>query len=132
MSHSVTLTNKAQALDALDKCRAWILRRVEMGRHVVLSLQEEQRTLPQNRHIHPLVEEIAKDIGRATDRESLDDLRWLLVEKWRHETGKPGRWIRSLDGLRMVDVSNRTSAMDKVSASEFLEWLIAEAADLDA
>ena len=91
----------------------------------MLSLMKEQRTSPQNRHIHPLVAEIATKAGRPTDKDSLDVLRWLLVEAWRHETGKPERWERSLDGKRVVNVSNRTSKMDRADGSEFLDWLIA-------
>lgn len=125
MTHTATLHNWQQASDVLAKAAAWIKRRTEAGKPVKITLEEERRTKAQNDHIHPVVRRIAVAAGRPTSDEALDELRWLLVEQWRHETSRGGRWVKSLDGLRMIDVSNRTSKLDKPDGSEFLDWLIA-------
>mgnify|MGYP003438957075 FL=1 len=82
-----------------------------------------KRTPAQNDHIHPLIREIANDAGRPTDEESLRVLRYLLLEAWRNETRRPPMFERSLDGMRLVDVSRGTSELDRPDCSEFLEWL---------
>lgn len=84
-----------------------------------------KRTPPQNDHIHPLVRAIAKVAGRTDE----DQLRALLVEQWRADTGRPQVHVSSLDGLRLVDVSNSTKALPKESAREFIDWLYAFAAE---
>lgn len=32
---------------------------------------------------------------------------------------------RTSDGLRMIDISNRTSSLEKIECAEFLDWLLA-------
>ena len=86
-------------------------------------VEPPKRTPAQNDHIHPLVREIANDAGRPTDEESLRVLRYLLLEAWRNETRRPPMFERSLDGMRLVDVSRGTSELDRPDCSEFLEWL---------
>ena len=125
MTHSATLTSWNDAHPWMVRAAAWVKAHTQAGRPVVVTVARPPRTSPQNRHIHPVVERIAIKAGRPADKASLDELRWLLVEAWRHETRRPARYVPSLDGLRMVDVSNRTSALDKADASEFLDWLLA-------
>ncbi len=125
MSHTATLHTWPQASEVLARAAAWIKSRTEAGKPVKITLEVERRTSPQNRLIHATVARIAETVGRPTDSQSLDELRWLLVEQWRSETKRPGKWVKSLDGLRMVDVSNRTSKLDKADGSEFLDWLLA-------
>lgn len=125
MSHQIVIHTWPQASSVLAKASEWIKRRADAGKPVKLTLEEELRTDAQNRHIHPVVLRIAEAAGRPTDKQSLDELRWLLVEQWRHDNRRPGKWAKSLDGLRIVDVSNKTSRMDKADGSDFLEWLLA-------
>lgn len=87
----------------------------------VVTVKPAKRTLAQNDHIHPLVRAIAKQAGRKDE----DQVRLLLVEQWRVETGRPPKFTRSLDGARMVDVSNSTKELDKPDAAEFIDWLYA-------
>ena len=117
--YSITLNSWPEAHQTLTKAAAWIKSRTMAGRPVVLSVGEQKRTLAQNELIQPLVREICALLGR-TDH---DTVRALLCEQWRHETRRPQQFQPSLDGLRMVDVSNRTSRLDKSDASEFLDWL---------
>jgi hypothetical protein len=84
-----------------------------------------KRSLAQNDLIQPIIREIANSAGRPTDRESLRTLRYLLLEAWRNETHRQPIFVRSLDGMRMVNVESGTSELDKVECSEFIEWLYA-------
>lgn len=101
---------------------------VRMGKRLELEIREEKRTLPQNDHIQRLT----RSIGKALGRDDHDLLRCLLVEQWRHETKRPAQYEWSWDGLRMVDVSNRSSALEKPVGSEFIDWLQATEAGLEA
>lgn len=132
MSHTATLHNWQQAADILAKASAWIRRRVEDGQPVRLTLEEQRRTIPQNRHIHPVVTRIAKALKRPTDTESLRRLRYLLLEQWRHETNRAPVFERSFDGMRWVSVDSGTSDLDKPDCTEFIDWLIAQEATLYA
>ena len=130
--HTVTIATTSQAAEIIEKAAAWIRRRVESGQRVRLPLADEKRTLAQNAHIHPVVRQIAKQIGRPTDEESLCKLRYLLLEQWRHETGRNPMFERSMDGLRWVNIAKGTSDLDRADCAEFLAWLIAESVKLDA
>lgn len=121
MTHTVTLTDWPTAQSTLRKLADWIKARTLAGRAVVLSVADERRSKPQNDHIHPVVRRICAAIGRT----DVDYVRALLVEQWRHETRRPRQYQVSLDGLRMVDMSFSTAAMDKSDCSDFLDWLIA-------
>jgi hypothetical protein len=87
----------------------------------VVSVKPAKRTPAQNDHVHPLVRAIARQAGRKDE----DQVRLLLVEQWGVETGRPQKFVRSLDGARMVDVSNSTKELDKPEAAEFIDWLYA-------
>ena len=88
-----------------------------------VKVEPPKRSLEMNSAIHPLIREIANDAGRPTDEESLRVLRYLLLEAWRNETRRPPMFERSLDGMRLVDVSRGTSELDKPDCSEFIDWL---------
>ena len=75
---------------------------------------------------------LAKALGRPTDVESLRQLRYLLLEQWRHETGRPPMFQRSYDGMRWVCVDKGTSDLDKPDCSEFIEFLLAQEAEVTA
>lgn len=130
--HTVTISTSSQATEILGKAAAWIRRRVESGKRVRLTLADEKRTLPQNAHLHPTIRKLARQLDRPTDDESLCKLRYLLLEQWRHETGRNPLFERSMDGLRWVNVQLGTSDLDRGDCSEFLDWLIAESVKLDA
>lgn len=122
MTHAITLRNTQQARETLASAWEWIKRRTSEGKPVRLTLAEEPRSLPQNDRMQAVVRELGRSLGYSDH----DRLRALLVEQWRHETERKPIHVSSLDGQRLVDVSLRTSAMDKAEASEFLEWLEAQ------
>ena len=117
--HTVVLSDWPTAHQTLRRLADWVKARTLSGRPVTLTVADERRTLAQNDLIQPVVREICQIIGR-TDH---DTVRALMMEQWRYETKRPQVCERSLDGLRMVDVSNRTSRLDKADASEFIDWL---------
>lgn len=121
--HSITLTTSEQTRAIFARSLDWALSVVGRGKRVRLQLGEERRTKPQNDLIHPTVRLIAKEAGRPTDEDSLSELRRLLLEQWRFETGRKPAFQRSMDGLRWVEVSGGTSDLDKPDCSEFIDWL---------
>ena len=100
------------------------------GNRLRIEIKPEARSLDQNALIHPVVEEIAEALNRPTDKEALRQLRYLLLEQWMHETGRPPMFQRSYDGLRWVAVNKGTSDLDKPDCSEFIEFLLATKADV--
>jgi hypothetical protein len=108
----------------------WIEREAPEGWRV--ECKPPKRTLDQNSLIHPTIATIAKALGRATDTESLRQLRYLLLEQWRFETQRRPVYERSYDGMRWVCVDKGTSDLDKPDCSEFIEWLLAQEAEVTA
>lgn len=95
-------------------------------------IKRPKRTLDQNSLIHPVISNLAKALDRPTDIESLRQLRYLLLEQWRHETDRKPMFQRSYDGQRWVSVDKGTSDLDKPDCSEFIEWLLAQEAEVTA
>lgn len=119
LAHSEARQRAAQAVQAAP------------AGHVV-TVKPPSRTLDQNSIIHPVVENIARLLNRPTDKESLRQLRYLLLEQWQHETNRPPMFQRSYDGQRWVSVNKGTSDLDKPDCSEFIEWMLATEAELTA
>ena len=120
-------------LDAHPEARQRAVQAVQAAPagHVV-TIKPPGRTLDQNSIIHPVVEKIARLLNRPTDKESLRQLRYLLLEQWQHETNRPPMFQRSYDGQRWVSVNKGTSDLDKPDCSEFIEWMLATEAELTA
>ena len=97
-----------------------------------VTVEPPKRSLDQNSLIHPTVATIAKALGRPTDVESLRQLRYLLLEQWRFETNRRPIYERSFDGARWVCVDKGTSDLDKPDCSEFIEFLLAQEAEVTA
>ena len=114
--------------DRRQRCADWVLREAPDGWHVIG--KAPGRTLEQNSLIHPVVEKIANLLKRPTDKESLRQLRYLLLEQWQHETNRPPMFERSYDGARWVSVNKGTSDLDKPDCSEFIEWMLATESEL--
>lgn len=119
MTISTVLYSAAQGHETIAKLWAWAKPKLMQGQRLELSVAEEKRTLSQNDKLQKVV----RDIGTAANYPDHDRLRMLLCEQWRHETRRPAQYAPSLDGLRMVDVSNRTSKKDKADICEFIDWL---------
>lgn len=132
MSHAATFASWPEAHAWLQRLAAWTKGNTLQGKPVTIVAKEAKRTLPQNRHIHPVVGKIAVAVGRKTDEESLRVLRRLLVEQWEKETDRQPMVVRSFDGLRWVDVSRGTSDLDKTECVEFIDWMLALEASLCA
>lgn len=128
MKLTIHLWSAQQAVTALRSLYEQIKPHLIAGKRLRVLVEEERRSLRQNDYIHPTVRAIAKAAGRPTDDESLRVLRYLLLEQWRAETKRPPQFERSLDGMRLVDVSKGTSDLDKPDCSEFIQWMEAFAA----
>lgn len=125
---SATLYNPQQAHSVFAALWQQAKASLLAGHRLHIELREAKRSLPQNALIHPTIKRIAKAAGRALDEESLRVLRYLMLEQWRADTGRAPDFERSLDGMRMVNVSRGTSDLDKPDCSEFIDWLHAWAA----
>lgn len=125
MSHSTILYSPKQGHDVITSLWAWLKPRLIDGKRVTLTVAEDQRSVPQNALIHPVIRRIAKVAGKPTDEASLQTLRYLLLEQWRHETERRPMFERSIDGQRWVNVDGGTSDLDKPDCTEFIEWLLA-------
>lgn len=127
MSTAVTLFDVRGGYEAISALWQQAIKpRLAQGHKLTVSVTEPKRTLPQNEAIQGLV----RSIGKKIAREDHDVLRCLLMEQFNHETSRPPQHVSSWDGKRLVDVSNRSSALEKPEGSDFIEWLKATEAGL--
>ena len=123
----------------MEKISNMILGGLQAG-PVVVVLTRENRTLPQNDHIHPIVRKIGKYMmEHGAPKRSEEWWRYYLVGKWQGQEILP-------DPLSLIDINDfnirpetfivmnksRTSELTKEQASEFLEWLYSFANDIGA
>lgn len=125
----VTLHNAQQGHQAIMQMWTQAKPYLIAGNKLVMTVEKEKRSLPQNAIIHAVIGEIAKQARHVGSRLDAEDFKRLLVHQFAKEIGlDAGRIVPSLDGTGFVQLGMQTRNFTKEQASEFLEWLYAWAA----
>ena len=125
----VTLHNAQQGHQAIMQMWTQAKPYLLAGHKLVMTVEKEKRSLPQNAIIHAVIGEIAKQARHVGSRLDAEDFKRLLVHQFAKEIGlDAGRIVPSLDGTGFVQLGMQTRNFTKEQASEFLEWLYAWAA----
>jgi len=122
----VTLHNAQQGHQAIMQMWSQAKPYLIAGHKLVMTVEKEKRSLPQNAIIHAVIGQIAKQARHVGSRLDSDDFKRLLVHQFAKEIGlDAGRIVPSLDGTGFVQLGMQTRNFTKEQASEFLEWLYA-------
>ncbi len=123
MSHTVTLHTWPQASEVLAKAAAWIKRRAEAGKPVKLTLEEERRTSPQNRHMWAALSDVSRQVDWYGQR--------LTPEDWKHVFSAALYKQRSVPGIDggFVVLGMPTSKMSVSQMGDLLTLILAFGAE---
>jgi len=101
-----------------------------LGKKMRLEIKQSRRSTEQNDMFHSIIAQIAQKMGEAGSTWIADDWKRLLIDQWAHETGrKIGKVAPSLDGERVVQLGLQSHKFTVEDSSEFIEFLIAWAAN---
>ena len=125
----VTLYNAQQAhtvfKDVWTKCKPCLL----AGNKLVLMIEKESKSRDQEEMYHSIIGQIAKQASHLGAKWSAEDWKRFLVWQFAKEVGiSTGKLVPSLDGTGIVQLGLQTRKFKKDESSQFIEWLLAWAA----
>lgn len=123
MTHTTVLRDWTQARDILTRSASWIKRRITAGHPVVLTLDDERRSIEQNALLHALIAEIAASHEWAGKRRDVETWKRLFVAAWCRANGESVEILPALDGVGVDVVFRRTSRMSKAEVSDMIDWI---------
>jgi hypothetical protein len=100
------------------------------GHRMTIEIKQSKRSVEQNAMFHSLIDKISKAMRQAGSTWTTDDWKRLLIDQWAHDTNrKIGKVCPSLDGERIVQLGLQSHKFTTAESSEFIEFLLAWAAD---
>lgn len=85
------------------------------------------RTDQQNKLMHAIIGQIAKQAKLHGSRWSAESWKRFLIDQWAHESGENAtlsKIMPSIDGERVVQLGHQSRRFTKEQATSFIEWLI--------
>ena len=92
-------------------------------RHV--TIDEEQRNNEQNKLLHALLADIAKQVSHAGMKWDVTVWKRLCTAAWLRERGASIQMIPAIDGKGIDVLYEPTSKLSKRKCAELIEWVIA-------
>ena len=124
------LQTPQQASDVMRHVWPKVKAALEAGKSLRMEIKSQGKSRDQEEMYHSLIGSIAKAMKAAGSTWSADDWKRLLIDQWAHETNrKIGKVAPSLDGERVVQLGLQSRKFTVEDGSEFIEWLLAWAAD---
>lgn len=123
MRHSATLSNAQHGHEMLRRAWEWAKPRLIAGHRIVLSLEEETRSGPQNRLLHAKLGDIAKRREWAGKKWDLEVWKRLLVAAWLRASGKSVMLLPALDGMGVDAVFQPTHKLSKAECADLIDWI---------
>ena len=126
----VHLYSPTQAATVMKDLWPKVKESLALGKKMRLEIKQSRRSTEQNDMFHSIIAQIAQKMGEAGSTWIADDWKRLLIDQWAHETGrKIGKVAPSLDGERVVQLGLQSHKFTVEDSSEFIEFLIAWAAN---
>lgn len=85
------------------------------------------RSDQQNKLMHSIIGQIAKQAKIHGSRWTAESFKRFLIDQWAHENGESAsvsKVMPSIDGLRVVQLGLQSRRFTKEQAISFTEWLI--------
>jgi len=103
---------------------------LELGKTLVMTVEEENRTHDQNSKFHAIIAQIAKETQHFGAKWDTESWKRFLIDQFATETGLHASKIApSLDGHRLVQLGLQSRKFTKDQASQFVDWLQAWCAE---
>jgi len=103
---------------------------LELGKTLVITVEEENRTHDQNSKFHAIIAQIAKETQHFGAKWDTESWKRFLIDQFATETGlHASKIVLSLDGHRLVQLGLQSRKFTKDQASQFVDWLQAWCAE---
>jgi len=124
----IRLWNPQQAHKELAELWPKIKSSLMAGQRLVLECKQEQRSNAENRLLHALIGEIAKQIEWAGKKQDAETWKRLLVAAWSREQGLSVEILPAIDGHGVDIVPVRTSKLTRSECADLITYVQAWAA----
>lgn len=128
MNQSLRLWEPQQAHQAITGLWPHIKATLMAGQRLVLECKQEKRSSAENRLLHALIGEIAKQIEWAGKKHDAETWKRLLVAAWSREQGLSVEILPALDGHGVDIVPVRTSRLTRGECADLITYVQAWAA----
>ena len=128
MSLYMRLYNPQQGHESLRKAWEWLKPMLMSGHRMEIECRQEKRSSPENRLLHALIGEIAKQIEWAGKKQDAETWKRLLVAAWSREQGLSVEILPALDGHGVDIVPVRTSKLSRGECADLITYVQAWAA----
>lgn len=117
------LYNWQQASEVLARLGPWLKPRLMAGHQYVLTVEKPKRSSVQNRRLHAMLSDIAKQVEWSGAKRDVDTWKRLVVAAWLRAEGEPVEFIPAIDGKGVDVIFERTSRMNKGQLSSLIEYV---------
>lgn len=90
-------------------------------------MKQAIRSDQQNKLMHSIIGQIAKQAKIHGSRWSAESFKRFLIDQWAHESGENAtlsKIMPSIDGERVVQLGHQSRRFTKEQAISFTEWLM--------
>lgn len=120
--------NQAELSNAYEWFKHWIVKGLEQGRPVLIELKHESRTAAQNRLLWAILNDFVAqlDFPRGTnEKRSKEQWKTIFMSAYVNDTSQN---VIGISG-ELVNLSLRTSQLNKTQFSELVEFIWAQGAE---
>lgn len=125
---TMRLYNPQQGHEALRKVWEWCKPMLTAGHRLEIECMPEKRSSKENRMLHALITDIARQVEWAGKKQSVETWKRLLVAAWSREQGISVEILPALDGHGVDIVPVRTSRLTRSECADLITYVQAWAA----
>lgn len=120
-----------QAHQSLLELWAWAKPLLMAGHRLALTVQPDTRSGRQNRYLHAMLGDIARQVDWAGKKRDTDTWKRLLTAAWLRARGESVELLPAIDGHGVDVVFRRTSKLTRAECSELCEYIMAWCSEHD-
>ena len=128
---TMRLYEPTQAHQALRQAWGYIKPLLMAGHRLVLEVRPENRSDAQNKLLHAMLGDIARQVDWAGKKHDTDTWKRLLTAAWLRARGESVELLPALDGHGVDVVFRHTSKLTRAECSELCEFIKAWCAEHD-
>lgn len=128
---TLKLWSPTQAAKDLPGVWAWIKAMLVAGHRLALEIRPETRSDAQNKLLHAMLGDIARQVDWAGKKRDTDTWKRLLTAAWLRARGESVELLPALDGHGVDVVFRHTSKLTRAECSELCEFVMAWCAEHD-
>lgn len=126
---TIRLWSPVQAAKELPAVWQWIKAMLVAGHRLVLEIRPETRSDQQNKLLHAMLGDIAKQVEWAGKKRDAEVWKRLLVAAWCRARREQVELLPALDGHGVDIVFRRTSQLTRAECAELCDFVMAWCAE---